>query len=69
MKGKFTGHRQKWLILKFNGSDSEININTPKPEFLEWKLMDLKFILKSVVEFKRDVYIKVLDEVRKIISS
>ena len=68
-KGKFKGQRQKWFIVKFNGSDSEININTPKPEFLEWKWMDLKFILKSVVEFKRDVYIKVLDEVRKIISS
>ncbi len=31
-RGKFKGQKQKWFIMKFNGSDDEINVNTPKPE-------------------------------------
>ena len=36
-KGKFRGQRQKWYIVRFIGNDSEININTKYPEFIEWK--------------------------------
>ena len=36
-KGKFRGQKQKWFIMRFNGKDSEINIQTKKPEFFEWK--------------------------------
>ena len=34
-KGKYKGQKQKWFLMKFTGEDSEININTKKPEFLE----------------------------------
>ncbi len=68
-KGKYKGQKQKWFIMRFNGTDNEININTEKPEFLEWKWVDLKKITSLVVDFKLEVYKKVKIEVEKVISS
>ena len=36
-KGKYRGQKQKWFLMRFTGDDSEINISTKKPEFLDWK--------------------------------
>ena len=68
-KGKFKGQKQKWFIMKFNGSDDEININTPKPEFLEWKWIEIDQLINVVVDFKRDVYKKVTSEIKKVITN
>ena len=43
-KGKYKGQKQKWFLMRFLGNDNEININTNKPEFLEWKWIDLDMI-------------------------
>ena len=40
-KGKYKGQKQKWFIVKFNGDEKEININTKKPEFLNWKWVNI----------------------------
>ena len=40
-KGKFKGQTQKWFVMRFTGNESEININTIKPEFLDWKWVNL----------------------------
>ncbi len=66
-KGKYKGQKQKWFIMRFNGSDNEININTKKPEFLEWKWVDIKKITSLVVDFKLEVYKKIKFEVEKVI--
>jgi len=68
-KGKFKGQKQKWFVMKFTGNDSEININTKKPEFMEWKWEDLDKITETVVDFKLSVYLKLKTEVKKIISN
>ena len=68
-KGKFKGQRQKWFIMKFIGKDSEININTKKPEFHDWKWVDLETITDTVVNFKLKVYEQLKLEVRKALSS
>jgi len=67
-KGKFKGQKQKWFIMRFLGKDSEINIKTKKPEFLEWKWIKINEITKIVVDFKLDVYRKIEDEVKKILN-
>ena len=41
-KGKFRGQKQKWFITKFLGEDSEINLNTKHPEFIDWKWIEPK---------------------------
>ena len=45
-KGKFRGQKQKWFITKFLGEDSEINLNTKNPEFIDWKWIEPKNCLK-----------------------
>ena len=67
-KGKFKGQKQKWFIMRYLGKDSEINIKTKKPEFLEWKWVDLELITDLVVDFKLQVYKEVQDKVRKLIN-
>ena len=68
-KGKFKGQKQKWFIMKFNGSDEEININTAKPEFLEWKWINIDQLTNEVVDFKKEVYQKVASEIKKVIPN
>ena len=67
-KGKFRGQEQKWFLMRYLGKDNEINIKTKKPEFLEWKWVDLKLITELVVDFKLDVYKEVQKKVQKIIN-
>ena len=68
-RGKFKGQKQKWFIMRFYGKDSEININTKKAEFLDWKWVDINEITKLVVDFKIHVYKKLTKEVERIISN
>ena len=65
-KGKFKGQKQKWFLMRYLGNDDEININTNKPEFLEWKWIDLDMITDVVVDFKLEVY-KILQKKIKMI--
>ena len=64
-KGKYKGQKQKWFLMRFLGSDNEININTNKPEFLEWKWIDLDMITEVVVDFKLEVYKTIQKEIKK----
>ena len=66
-KGKYKGQNQKWYIMRFNGNDNEINVKTKKPEFFEWKWIDIKDLTNVVVHFKLEVYKKIQEELRKII--
>ena len=66
-KGKYKGQTQKWFLMRHLGDDSEINIQTKKPEFLDWKWVDLKEITKLVVDFKLHVYQEVRKKVEKIL--
>ena len=66
-KGKFKGQKQKWFIMKFIGNDSEINIKTKYPEFLDWKWIDLEDLTKIVVDFKLEIYKQIKSEIKKIL--
>jgi putative (di)nucleoside polyphosphate hydrolase len=66
-KGKYKGQKQKWFVMKFIGDDSEINIKTKHPEFLEWKWIELNHITDVVVNFKLNVYKKVKEKVKKLL--
>ena len=68
-KGKYKGQNQKWYIVRFDGKDKEINVNTKKPEFFEWKWIDVNDLTKVVVHFKLDVYKKIQNEIKDFIFS
>jgi putative (di)nucleoside polyphosphate hydrolase len=63
-KGKFRGQKQKWFITKFTGKESEINLNTKHPEFIEWKWIDIEILPKVIVEFKKNLYTSLLKEIK-----
>ena len=67
-KGKYKGQKQKWFIMKFIGEDKEINIQTKKPEFLEWKWIELETLTEVVVDFKLHVYKELKEKIRQIIN-
>jgi|TARA_B110000971_G_C20007750_1_gene500029 putative (di)nucleoside polyphosphate hydrolase len=67
-KGKYRGQRQKWFIVRFIGIESEININTDQPEFIEWKWIDMNMLPDLIVKFKKHVYEEVLVELKKFIN-
>ena len=67
-KGKYKGQKQKWFLMKFIGTEQEINIKTKNPEFLEWKWIELDQITEFVVGFKLHVYKKIKTKVKKIIN-
>jgi putative (di)nucleoside polyphosphate hydrolase len=66
--GKYKGQKQQWFLMRFTGPESEININTSTPEFLEWKWCNIEELEPNIVEFKRDIYRQVLDRFMPIIS-
>ncbi len=59
--GKYQGQRQYWFLMRFEGQDDEININTIEPEFNEWRWCVPEQIVDLIVPFKRDLYIQVLE--------
>lgn len=61
-KGKYRGQEQKWFLLRFHGSDADVNIATEHQEFSAWKWMAVDDLLDSIVPFKRGVYEVVLAE-------
>ena len=63
-KGKFRGQKQKWFITKFIGKESEINLNTKHPEFIEWKWIDVEMLPNVIVEFKKNLYTNLLKEIK-----
>ena len=66
-KGKYKGQSQKWFLMRYLGEDNQINIKTKKPEFLEWKWVDLKEITNLVVDFKLHVYQEVQQKVQRLL--
>ena len=50
------------FLIDFKGKDSEINIQTKKPEFKKWKWTSSKKMMELVVPFKKKLYASVVSE-------
>ena len=67
-KGRFRGQKQKWFIVRFLGKDSEINLETKYPEFIDWKWIEPKFLPEVIVNFKKNLYLNLLKEINLVID-
>ncbi len=67
-RGKYRGQKQKWFVVRFLGNDSEINLKTNKPEFIEWQWLNIENLTEVIVHFKRKVYEKLLPEIKSSIN-
>ena len=64
-KGKYRGQEQKWFLMRFHGTDAQVNIVTEHQEFSAWKWLPATDLLDSIVPFKRGVYETVLSEFKE----
>ena len=67
-KGKFRGQKQKWFITRFIGNDNEINLQTKNPEFIEWKWIAPDELPKTIVNFKKKMYVELLETLKDFID-
>ena len=66
-KGRYCGQTQKWFAFRFEGDESEIDVQRPaggahKPEFNEWRWERLDRVPDLIIPFKRDVYEQVVKD-------
>ena len=61
-QGKYRGQEQKWYLMRFEGAEQDVNIQTEHPEFSAWAWMRPADLIENIVPFKRAVYHAVLNE-------
>jgi putative (di)nucleoside polyphosphate hydrolase len=60
--GRFRGQKQRWIAIRFHGVDADVNIETDEPEFRVWRWMAHDELIRRIVPFKRDTYMRVFAE-------
>lgn len=66
--GRYRGQRQKWFAMRFTGADSDIDLATEHPEFMDWKWLPAKQLPDLIIPFKRQLYRDVLTEFAGILG-
>ena len=67
-QGRFRGQRQHWMLARFHGADSDVNLEAHDPaEFCAWKWVQPDALPDLIVPFKKPVYRAVLEEFRALI--
>lgn len=60
------GQKQKWFLLALQTEESAIDLRrNTVPEFDDWRWVSYWYPLREVIDFKRGVYRKALQELRK----
>ena len=67
-KGRFRGQKQKWFITRFIGNENEINLQTENQEFIEWKWIIPDELPRTIVDFKKKMYIELLETLKDFID-
>jgi putative (di)nucleoside polyphosphate hydrolase len=66
--GQYKGQKQKWFLIKFTGTDSDIHLDTKNQEFREWQWCSLDEIMNLVVPFKKTLYKAIIKEFKKFLN-
>lgn len=65
--GKYRGQRQTWFLMRFTGTDEDVNIATPHQEFRDWRWIDPQQLPELIVPFKKKLYRDLLHEFAHLI--
>ncbi len=66
--GKYRGQMQSWFMLRFIGSDADINLEAHDPaEFCDWKWVDPEDLPNLIIPFKKRVYRTVVEAFRELV--
>ena len=66
-KGRYRGQKQKWVLMRFHGTDADIDIERHHREFARWRWSTPDEVVSGIVPFKRDVYEQVIDAFRDML--
>jgi putative (di)nucleoside polyphosphate hydrolase len=65
-RSHYRGQKQIWFLLRLTGRDCDVCLRScEKPEFDAWRWSDYWVPMEAVIEFKRDVYRKALEELAR----
>ncbi len=68
-RGRYRGQKQIWYLLRLTGRDSDVSLRaSERPEFDAWRWHDYWIPMESVIEFKREVYQKALQELSRFLN-
>ena len=68
VRGHYRGQKQIWFLLRMIGRDTDVNLRISEhPEFDAWRWHEYWVPLDVVIEFKRDVYTKALQELSRFL--
>lgn len=65
--GKYRGQRQIWFLMRFLGTDRDVNIRTAHQEFRDWKWVEPAELPDIIVPFKRKLYRDIIQEFAHLI--
>ena len=69
IRGHYRGQKQIWFLLRMTGRDCDVNLRlTEHPEFDAWRWHSYWVPLDVVIEFKRDVYQRALQELSRFLN-
>jgi putative (di)nucleoside polyphosphate hydrolase len=69
IRGHYRGQKQIWFLLRMIARDNDVNLRlTDHPEFDAWRWHDYWVPLDVVIEFKREVYQKALQELSRFLT-
>jgi putative (di)nucleoside polyphosphate hydrolase len=69
VRGHYRGQKQIWFLLRMVARDNDVNLRlTDHPEFDAWRWHDYWVPLDVVIEFKRDVYQRALQELSRFLT-
>jgi len=68
-RGLYRGQKQIWFLLRLIGQDSDVCLHATdtRPEFDAWCWSKYWVSLDSVIDFKRDVYVRALEELARLL--
>lgn len=64
--GRYRGQKLRWFALRFLGTDEDIDLGVRHAEFDAWRWVEIDRLPSLIVDFKRDVYRRVVEEFRHL---
>jgi putative (di)nucleoside polyphosphate hydrolase len=68
LRGRYRGQAQKWVAMRYLGTDDRIDLAAHHPEFTAWAWLPPAELAARIVPFKRPIYDAVLAEFAPLLA-
>lgn len=66
--GRYAGQTQKWFLMRFTGTDGDIQLDGHMPEFDAWRWIAPHELPALAIDFKQTLYRALLEEFATMLS-